>query len=204
MELKSYIAVAALSFLPLLSQASVVYEWTATNDVAPRGITFTLEFEESTVQSGAFHFELIGQPFQYFTPLPRLGLITFGFGIGDAYTMFNRQYGYSRDPGYNVGGLNMDVSFDRNGSMEGFIQMNSWQTGFTMYSESGIFTVHKLESDGNLGGCDFTQQIECTGASGVIRRADLPEPGSIALFGAGLFAASCIRRKATRQILSAN
>ncbi len=198
MKIKSYIAAAALSLMPLLSQAGVVYEWKPTNDVAPRGITFTLEFEESTVQGGVFNFALTGEEFQYFTPQPNLGLISFGFDVGGAYTSFSRQYGYETDPGYNVGGLEMDVSFGSNGIMEGFIRMNSWQTGFTMISEGGVFTVYDLKSDGPVGGCDFMQETECTGASGVIRRTDVPEPGSLALIGIGLFAASRMRRKALR------
>lgn len=198
MNVKSYIAAAALSLMPLLSQASVVYEWKSTNDVPPRGITFTLNFEESAVRSGGFSFALTGDEFEYFTPQPNLGLISFEFGLEGANTSFSRQYGYESAPGYNVGGLEMDVSFGSNGFMDGFIRMNSWQTSFTMISEGGVFTVYDLRSDGPVTGCDFMQETECTGASGVIRRTDVPEPGSLALIGIGLFAASRMRRKALR------
>jgi hypothetical protein len=198
MNIKSLIGAASLALLPMLSQAGVVYEWQATNNAIPRGVTFKLEFEESAVKSGGFHFDQTGTDFQLGWPRPDLGLIYFDIGVAGAHSVFDQQYGFSTDLFSNVGELTIDVTFGANGLLEGSIRSDSFETGFTMSSNDGIFTIHRLQSDGPVwgAGCDETQAVVCAGATGVISRVDeIPEPGSLALIGAGLFAASRIRRR---------
>ena len=48
--------VAALLLSPLIAQAGVLYEWRALNHETPYGITLRLEFDNGTLNSGAFSF----------------------------------------------------------------------------------------------------------------------------------------------------
>jgi hypothetical protein len=86
--------------------------------------------------------------------------------------------------------------------LTGFIQAGNFATGFTMANIGGdeVHTVLELLSDADLEylGCDQRTNTPCAGATGVIRRVEVPEPGSLALVGAGLLAAFRVRRKNVR------
>jgi hypothetical protein len=203
MNVKPYIAAAALALAPMLSQASVVYEWESTNNETPRGVTFRLEFEESTVQSGSFSFDSEGKGDLSAWLPPGLGLISFSFAApGGAFIDFTRDVrpepvddraGYLDYTNY----LNMSVSLGE--YLEGYISAGNYHTGVSMGSNNGVFEIYNLETDAPLDqvGCGPSAFRTCYGATGVIRQvADVPEPGSLALFGGGLFAAWRLRRKA--------
>lgn len=198
MNIKSYAAAAALCMLPMLSQAGIIYEWRALNNEAPRGLTFRLEFEKKTVKSGAFNFHLEEDEMQYGWPRRKLGLITYQFSFpGGGGQHFHRDYGYEKNFGYNVGNFHMDVDFDRNGFMHGFISTSNFETAFSMWSEKGVFIVHDLKSDAptDWAGCDWYANTPCGGAMGEIRRVEVPEPTSIALLALGVAGLATTRRR---------
>jgi hypothetical protein len=103
MNIKSFIAAASLSVLPMLSQASVVYQWESINNEIPRGVTFRLEFEDSAVQSGGFSFDYEGEGDSSAWLPPGLGLISFSFAApGGAFIDFTRDVGFGHAPNYPV------------------------------------------------------------------------------------------------------
>lgn len=195
MKLKCLIATAALVLMPLLSHAGVVYEWHALNNETPRGITLLLEFDEATVNSGSFSYEYsgLGDPSNW---IPAdVGLISLSF-LGGGSIGFFKDAGKGQDgpyPSY----LNMQIHFGKN--LSGSIWASSFETEVKMSSNGPgpVFEITSLISDAPLEmlGCS-DPHLSCSGATGIIRRVNnVPEPGSIALFGAGLFAASRFRRK---------
>ncbi|WP_312554064.1 hypothetical protein [Massilia sp.] len=81
MKILSYLAAAALSLLPLCSQAGVIYQWQATNDETPYGITLELEFDEATVQAGTLNYY-----FEHFNDdLPPPGLLNLRYTFPGPY-----------------------------------------------------------------------------------------------------------------------
>jgi hypothetical protein len=179
----------------MLSQASVVYQWESINNEIPRGVTFRLEFEDSAVQSGGFSFDYEGEGDSSAWLPPGLGLISFSFAApGGAFIDFTRDVGFGHAKNY-PSYLYMHVSLGE--YLDGYISAGNFHTGVIMGSANGVFEIHNLETDAPLdqAGCGPSAFRTCYGATGMIRRVtNVPEPGSLALFGAGLFAASRIRR----------
>ena len=198
MNFKSCVAALSLCLLPLASQAGIMYEWRALNNETPRGITLQLEFDQKTVKSGAFSFAM-NHDYDSDEALARTGLL----GLRYAFPGASEVMAYSWKNGFEtgLGSLDMELSFEQDGSLSGYIYANNSRHHVQMASMANIFTVLDANSDEGMPSaeCGWTTGIDCAGATGEIRRADIPEPGSIALMGLGLFAAAAMRRTATRQ-----
>lgn len=197
MNIQSCIAALGLCLLPLASQAGVIYEWRALNHETPRGITLQLEFEQGTVDSGAFSF-VINQDDGFEDPLPASGLL----GLRYAFPGVSEAMDYSWNRGFNhgYGTLELDLTFEKGGFLSGYIYANNAEHHIQLASQGRRFIVLDANSDQemDLAGCGWMIGIDCAGASGHIRRTDIPEPGSLALLGIGLLAAGGLRRKAAR------
>lgn len=198
MNLKSCIAAAAIALVPMLSHAGIVYNWQLTNKKTPIAITFSIEFEKSAVKSGDFSLQLDQNDLENWTPRPDLGLVSFSLGLAKGtspnISYFDRQIAF----GLPLGSLDMDVGFGRNGVLSGYIRSSDFQTSFYMEStKNGRFEMLELRSDALLlGGCGFDGiPMTCSGITGVIRRAEVPEPSTLALFGVGILAAFRMRHK---------
>lgn len=207
MNLKSCLAALSLCLLPLASQAGVIYEWRSLNNETPRGITLQLEFDSSTIDSGAFSFSMNQE--YYFDEQPAgTGLLGLRYSFPGAYESMT----YSWESGFEngLGSLDIDISFEHGGYLSGYIYANNAQHHFMMASTGQVFTILDANSDQGMPGadCGWTIGVDCTGASGEIRRTEnrltgtrlteIPEPGSLALMGIGLLAAARMRRKAAR------
>lgn len=203
MNLKSCIAALGLCLLPLASQAGVLYEWRAINDETPRGIMLQLEFDQSTIDSGSFSFAF-EQDYYSEGSLPESGLLGLQYSFPGAYEAMR----FSWDRGFEngLGSLELELSFESGGFLSGHIYANNTEHHFMMASTGSTFTVLDANSDQGMpgAGCGWTVGVDCTGASGQIRRTDIadathvtdtPEPGSLALLGAGLMAAAGMRRR---------
>lgn len=197
MNIKSFTAAAALCAVPLISNAGIIFEWRGLNNEVPHGISLQLEFDGKTVDSGAFNFQLDQErPAQ---ARPDLGLIALRYsfpGVNGSMAYFPRDGGFSS--GY--GRLDMKLTFEKGGFLSGYILANDNQSHFRMNSQGRVFTILDANSDAGMpgAGCGWTTDVQCAGATGHIRRTDIPEPGTFALLGVGLLAALCFRSKAFR------
>jgi len=199
MKLPSFLAAIAFCLMPLCSQAGVIYQWEATNGETPRDITLELEFDEQTVASGELNV--------YFEH---------GFGAPPAQGLLNLRYTFPRmesamewsalGGGYStqMGWLDLRLQFGSDGFLSGSIYLNDGFHHIELVSSGRAFTVVDANSDEEMvgAGCPWVPEYVCSGATGVIERtdnpSDVPEPASLALFGAGLLAAARWRRKAVQ------
>lgn len=197
MNIQSCIAALGLALLPLASQAGVIYEWRALNDETPRGITLQLEFDRATIDGGAFSF-VIHQDYDFAQPLSAGGLLGLRYAFPGVYEPMHYSWNQGFNSGY--GQLELDLKFDKSGFLSGYIYANNSEHHVELVSQGYRFTVIDANSDQGMeyADCGWTVGIDCAGASGHIRRTDIPEPGSLALLGAGLLAAAALRRKAAR------
>jgi hypothetical protein len=205
MYFKSCIAALSLCLLPLASQAGVVYEWQTLNDETPRGITLQLEFDQTTIDSGTFSFAMNQDYFE--DQSSDTGLL----GLRYSFPGAAQSMRYSWKDGFEngLGMLDLQLRFEAGGFLSGTISANNSQHHFMMTSTGNIFTVLDANSDQGMpfADCGWTVGIDCVGASGHIQRTaasvaplliEVPEPGSLALFGAGLLAAAGLRRRVAR------
>lgn len=197
MNFKSCVAALSLCLLPLCSQAGVIYEWRALNHETPRGITLQLEFEQSAVDSGAFSFSL-NDDYYVAQQHAETGLL----GLRYAFPGADEAMRYSHKDGFasGFGTLEMELRFDQGGFLSGYIYANDDHHHFQMSSSGSTFTILDANSDEGMPSaeCGWTVGIDCSGATGQIVRTAIPEPGSLALMGIGLFAAARLRRKPAR------
>lgn len=199
MKRSSYLAAICLALSPLFSQASVIYQWEATNGETPRGITLELEFDEQTVAGG--EFDLFFEQGDG-APLAQ-GLLALRYtfpNMGEAMRWSVLGNGFASE----LGRLDMQLRFGGNGFLSGSMYLNDGYHHIELVSSGRTFTVVDANSDAEMvgAGCPWVVDYDCSGATGVIERidnvAEMPEPGSLALFGAGLLAVARWRRKALR------
>lgn len=197
MNIRSYLAAVGACLLPLCSQAGVIYEWRALNDELPWGFTLELEFDHRTVASGQFSVDF-SDPSGY-GRVPQKGLLNLRYsfpGVGEEMLYASKAGGFSTGIGY----LNMALRFGKDGFLSGSMYLNNGSHHIDLVSDGRAFTVVDANSDEEMAGAGCTWATPfCGGASGHIQRvretADIPEPGSLALLGAGLLAALGSRRK---------
>ena len=198
MNIKACVLALSVCLLPLSSQAGVIYKWRALNNETPRGITLELEFDANTVASGEFSMTLAAGTEE---PLAKHGLL----GLRYAFPGTNNPLYYSAAEDsfrYGLGELDIQITFEKGGYLSGYIYANDAQHHIGMNSMGRKFTIFDANSDEGmpLAECGWQSDIPCAGATGHIRRSDVPEPGSIGLLGIGLLAAGAFgRRKNARQ-----
>lgn len=195
MNIQSFLAAVALCTLPLSSQAGIIYEWTATNAGTPEGITFQLEFDRKTVKNGSLILDYVADYAD--KPAPKRGLLSLVY----THPWQNQLMNYSAKQGgfeNPMGWLYMNVHFGADGYLTGDITANDQFQDFRMVSTGREFTVVRADDDGGMRGCGSFHEPrdECGGATGYIAQVtEVPEPGSFALMGIGLLAATRSRRK---------
>jgi hypothetical protein len=183
-------AIAAMS-IHASSHADVMYRWIDVTDGKPANVSLTLVFSDAAVAQGAFDYHLAPTT----TISDGKGLKSFGFSIDGITPM-------SYTPGtelfrYGWGRIDMNLSFDPAGYLSGSISANDQNSDFAMISNGDLFAFTAMHSDEDMMGTKFTcgtnARYACT-SSGIMQRMSLvqptgsavPEPGSLALIGAGL------------------
>lgn len=198
MNIKSVFAASALCMLPLTSLAGVVYEWTATNNEIPRGITLQLEFDRKTVKAGEFKLDL---EYEYEadakTVVPLRGLLNLRYTVpGNGSFM---DYTSHRHTGFSFpsGRLMMDLAFIEGGYLSGKIFASDSNSRIELASADKTFTILDARSDEMMynAGCQ-NYPSPCGGAIGFIQKVgEVPEPGSIALLTLGAAGLMSMRRR---------
>ena len=194
MNIKACVLALSICLLPLSSNAGVLYKWRSLNNETPRGITLELEFDANTVASGEFSMTVTPGAEE---PLAKHGLLGLRYAFpGSSEPLY---YSAAEDSfRYGLGELDIRVSFDKGGYLTGYIYANDAQHHIGMDSMGRKFTIFDANSDEGMPSaeCGWQSDIPCAGATGHIRRIDIPEPASVALLGIGLLAAGIGRRKA--------
>jgi hypothetical protein len=196
MKFKTVLAAAVLSLSSLSSQASVIYEWRPLNDETPLNVTIRMEFTEEAVNSGSFKWNLHGGNGLGPQSYPDSGLLSLYFNTkGNSAISFKPRL----EPLYRIdwGWLDLDLTFEKGGFLTGTIYVNNTNSHFDMESQGRMFTIIDADSDDGMygAGCPISWE-PCAGATGHLRRSDIPEPGSIALLSLGLAISAGIRRRA--------
>jgi hypothetical protein len=197
-------AIAAMS-IHASSHADVMYRWIDVTDGKPANVSMTLVFSDDAVAQGAFSYRLAPTT----TISGANGLKSFGFSIDGITPM-------SYTPGaglfaYGMGSLNMNLSFDPAGYLTGSISANDQNSDFAVTSSGDLFSFTAMHSDQDMMGTKFScgtyTRYTCT-STGVMERvslvhtaavtSDVPEPGSLALIGAGLLGLLALGRAKRR------
>jgi hypothetical protein len=187
--------IAALSF-HAASHADVIYEWQGNEDATPYNIAMRMVFTDDAVASGSARVTGYGA-----LP-PDSALLLFSYQMPNAASPMS--FAPSPVPVWSDNVFSMNVTFLDDGTLSGSLYANDTVSHIRLASSGNLFTVVSANSDAGMIGAGCALWTDCAGATGVFRRvgmaaaeadAEVPEPGSLALFGLGLLAAARSSRR---------
>jgi hypothetical protein len=190
--------IAALSF-HAASYADVIYEWQGNEDATPYNIAMRMVFTDDAVASGSARVTGYGA-----LP-PDSALLLFSYQMPNAASPMS--FAPSPVPVWSDNVFSMNVTFLDDGTLSGSLYANDTVSHIRLASSGNLFTVMSANSDAGMIGAGCALWTDCAGATGVFRRvgmaaaeadAEVPEPGSLALFGLGLLAAARSSRRSRK------
>jgi hypothetical protein len=190
--------IAALSF-HAASHADVIYEWQGNEDATPYNIAMRMVFTDDAVASGSARVTGYGA-----LP-PDSALLLFSYQMPNAASPMS--FAPSPVPVWSDNVFSMNVNFLDDGTLSGSLYANDTVSHIRLASSGNLFTVVSANSDAGMIGAGCALWTDCAGATGVFRRvgmaaaeadAEVPEPGSLALFGLGLLAAARSSRRSRK------
>jgi len=188
----------AAALLAQPAQAAVTYTWqqVEASSSMPANLNLELVFSSKAVSQGSLSLD-VGNECRFETCQFRqndLLSLRYWYGAAGPQGVNLIDYRYRTDPGGAFDHIRLDLTFQPDGLLSGWISANNGESDFFMRSSGPLFTMISAHSDQERG-CGL-QYPNCSGSTGLL--VEVPEPSSAALAGLGLFAAWFARRRKHR------
>lgn len=189
----------AAALLAQPAQAGVKYTWqqVEASSSMPANLNLEMVFSTAAVSRGELNLDIGNDCLYGPCEFSQKSLISlrYWYGAPDAAGGDNTiAYGYRTPVNGFFDHIRLDLTFQPDGLLSGWISANNGESDFYMKSNGSLFAMISAHSD-QESGCGF-QYPECSGSTGLL--VEVPEPSSAALAGLGLFAAWFARRRKGR------
>lgn len=195
MTVKHLFAMLACAFSAHAAQADVMYSWHETQDspTMPWDIRLDMVFSDTAVAAGSLMLGINNLCRDSGCIDPQTSLLSLRYSV--EYPVGSRNvidYQAGSPPNMFGDRIWLAIDFLPGGILSGEIRANNGESDFHLASEGRTFTLLAARSD--QGPCGMS--LDCYGTQGLLKQAapaNVPEPASWLVFGAGALAAASAR-----------